>query len=185
MKTFTKWSGCIITACFLLLMNFSASGSEVYGKHGASYVHKQNKIKTSPTLSLGEAILLAVRYHPNVISTQLTAVLQKFNTSVQTWEFYPHYSFLASETVGRVLIAGQPPINMPPNFNLQPGVSLLTPLGTTASLNLINQAGKHYNPGLSIQLMQPLMRGFGRAVVEAALDNARDSEVVSRLNIEG
>ncbi len=39
--------------------------------------------------------------------------------------------------------------------------------------------------GLSLQIMQPLMRGFGKAVVEASLNNAKDSEVISRLNIEG
>jgi outer membrane protein TolC len=64
-------------------------------------------------------------------------------------------------------------------------VSLLTPFGTSATLLANNTKTPYYNTGLSLQISQPLMRGFGTAVVEAALNNAKDSEVISRLNNEG
>ncbi len=32
--------------------------------------------------------------------------------------------------------------------------------------------------------MQPLLRGFGPAVVQAALNNAVDSETIAKLNVE-
>src|SRR5262249_10078700 len=48
------------------------------------------------TLSLNEAILLAVRQNPNVQSSRLSYVSQKFDLYVQKWAFYPHYSFQSS-----------------------------------------------------------------------------------------
>lgn len=143
-------------------------------------------LTTKPlTLSLDEAILLAVRSNPNVQVSRLAHVLEKFNLWVQEWQFEPHYSFQTSETIGRTRVAGQPMVNQPPNFNFQPAVSLLTPYGTNASLTFLNQSGSHYNPALSLQIIQPLLRGFGKPIVEHALNDARDSEVISRLNVEG
>lgn len=127
------------------------------------------------TLSLDEAILLAVRSNPNVQSSKLSYVSQKFNTYVQQWQFYPHYSFQAS-TVQELQGAN--------SHNIQPGVSLLTPIGTQINLNANTQTNQS-RPALSMQVMQPLMRGFGMAVVEAALNNAKDSQRISALNIEG
>jgi outer membrane protein TolC len=136
------------------------------------------------TLSLDEAILLAVRTNPNVQSTKLSLVAQKFNTYVQEWAFYPHYSFQASATQNRTGTPNNPIVNSH-NWNVQPGTSILTPIGTQVTLTSNNPKTGHYNPSLSLQIMQPLMRGFGTAVVESALNNARDTETISRLNIEG
>lgn len=138
----------------------------------------------SNNLSLNEAILLAVRSNPNVQSSELSLVLQKFNTHIQEWQFMPHYSFQATASTARTWTPGQP-IYGSHNYSVQPGVSLNTKIGTVASLAAANSnAGGHYNPGLSLQILQPLMRGFGKAVVEAALNDAKDSELISRLNIE-
>lgn len=136
-------------------------------------------------LSLDEAILLAVRSNPNVQSSELSHVLQKFNTHIQEWQFQPHYSFQASASTARTWTPGQP-IYGAQNYSVQPGVSLNTKIGTVASLSATNSnsSGGNYNPGLSLQIMQPLMRGFGKAVVEAALNDAKDSETISRLSIE-
>lgn len=130
---------------------------------------------TPITLSLDEAILLAVRSNPNVQSTKLSYVAQKFNTWVQQWQFYPHYSFQAST------IQALPGAN---SHNIQPGTSLLTPIGTQVGLSANTQTNQS-SPFLSLQVMQPLMRGFGTAVVEAALNNAKDSQRISALSIEG
>lgn len=128
----------------------------------------------APTyLSLNEAILIAVSSHPNVESSKLSLAAQKFNTYVQRWEFYPHYFFKASAVTG------------PNNSIISPSVSLLTPIGTQFNFNLANTYTNHMHLGLSLQIMQPLMRGFGSAIVEAALNNAKDSETISRLQVEG
>jgi outer membrane protein TolC len=140
--------------------------------------------KAPLTLSLDEAIQLAVRKNPNIQSVKLTYTLQKFDLWVQEWAFYPHYSL---EAVGGVIVNGDEKKNFKgsPNWDVQPGVSLLTPIGTEISLNATNATTRYYNPGLTLKISQPLMRGFGKAIVEAALCNTKDSEVVSRLNIEG
>src|SRR5579872_5877387 len=59
------------------------------------------------TLSLDEAILLAIRSNPNVQSSQLSAVAQKFNLGVAEWEFYPHYSLQASANYNNNTVNGQ------------------------------------------------------------------------------
>lgn len=133
------------------------------------------------SLSLDEAILLAVRSNPNVQSSKLTEMAQKFNLHVQEWQFDPHYSFQSSATISRAGSNGQPASGL----QVQPGVSLNTTIGTQLTLTSTSTQNSHFNTGLSLQVMQPLMRGFGSAVVEAALNNARDSEVISRLNIVG
>jgi len=133
-------------------------------------------------LSLNEAIFLAVRSNPNVRSAQLSYIAQKFNLYVQEWQFYPHYAFQASAAFSNT---NKDEHHGEHNYNVQPTVSLLTPLGTQMTLASTNPHSRHYNPGLSLQIVQPLMRGFGRAVVETALNNAKDSEVISCLNIEG
>jgi outer membrane protein TolC len=143
------------------------------------------KVFAKENLSLHEAILLAVRSNPNVQTADLDHVLQKFNTHLQEWEFSPHYSFEATASTGRTWVPDQQ-VYGSHNYSAQPGVTWNSKVGTTTSLSATNSnSGGHYNPGLSLQIMQPLMRGFGRAVVEAALNDARDSEIISRLNIEG
>jgi outer membrane protein TolC len=141
-------------------------------------------LKTKTSLSLDEAILLAVRSNPNVQSTKLNYIAQKFNLFVQEWQFYPHYSLQASGFFNRNAMPNEPFIGSN-HYNIQPGISILTPIGTSISINSNNPQETNYNPSLSAQFIQPLMRGFGRAVVEAALNNARDTETIARLNIEG
>lgn len=137
----------------------------------------------SLSLSLQEAILLAVRQNPNVQSSQLNEVAAKFDVCVQKWEFYPHYGFEATANATRNGIH-EDHFERSKDLNIKPSVSLLTPIGTQMTLLSSNTKTHHYNPGLSLQIVQPLMRGFGSAIVEAALENAKDSELISRLAIE-
>jgi len=132
------------------------------------------KTNKALALSIEEAILLAVRDNPNVQSSRLSYTAQKFSLWVQRWEFLPHYTFQAS--VGSALETA-------PDYKVQAGISLLTPVGTQAALSTVNPNSNDL--GLSFAVMQPLMRGFGKPVVEAALNNAKDSEAISRLSVEG
>lgn len=135
------------------------------------------------TLSLDEAILLAVRTNPNVQSSRLGYISQKFNLWVQQWQFYPHYAMQASAGFGRNKSPYQP-ITGSHNYNVQPTINWLSPIGTQVTLGASNAETTNYNPGLSLQIQQPLMRGFGTNIVEAALNNAKDSEIISRLAVE-
>lgn len=145
--------------------------------------YSKSSPQANPSLSLDEAILLAVRSNPNVQSSQLSYVSQKFNLWIQEWKFYPHYSFEASASYNTIKTNDL--IKSGHHYNAQPSISLLTPYGTEATLSAANPQIRNYNPGVSLKIMQPLMRGFGKAVVEASLNNARDSDVISRLNNEG
>ncbi len=135
-------------------------------------------------LSLHEAIWLAIRTNPNVQSSQLAYVLQKFSLQVQQWEFYPHYNFESSASFLQKTVPGQPKMGTA-SYIVKPSVSLLTPIGTQITFASLNQKTEEFNPSLSLEVMQPLLRGFGRAIVEAALNNAKDGEIISRLNVEG
>lgn len=146
-------------------------------------VYAAEKNVSSLNLSLDEAILLAVRHNPNVQSSKLSYIADKFNLWVQEWEFKPHYSFNASASTNRDIanngwVGGH-------NYNVSPSVTLLTPIGTQFTLAATNSKTINYNPGVSLNFVQPLMRGFGRAVVEASLNDARDSLVISQLTIKG
>jgi len=135
------------------------------------------------TLSLTEAIDLAVRTNPNVQIAKLAETEQKFNLYVQHWNFHPHYVFQGNAIAGQAMNTGLAMIGSD-NVNIQPAITWLSPIGTQTSLTSSNPDSSHYNPGLSLQITQPLMRGFGKAVVEAALENAEDSEYIARLTIE-
>lgn len=137
----------------------------------------------SLTLSVEEAILLAIRENPTVQQVQLNHVLQKFSLEIQQWQFAPHYSLQASQTMTSNYTVAERRTSK--TFNIQPALSLLFPIGTQATLTSTNNVSNHYNPGFSLQVVQPLLRGLGRPIVEAALYNAMDSEKISRLNVEG
>lgn len=136
-------------------------------------------------LSLQEAILLSVRKNPNVQISQLNQVMQKFNLAVQEWEFHPHYSIQASHKTSKTY-STIPDARVTSNVSgVNPTATLLTPIGTKVTLASVNDATTHYNPGLSLEIMQPLMKGFGRPIVESELYNAMDSEKISCLNVQG
>lgn len=67
-----------------------------------------------------------------------------------------------------------------PEFNLK------TKLGTEANLSINNNVNENnnYNPVLNFSLTQPLLRGFGKAVNEAALLDAKDNEWLNKLNLQ-
>ena len=135
-------------------------------------------------LTLNEAILLGVRQNPNVVSAQLSDVLQKFNYIVARWAFSPHYAINGSATYNHNKLA-EIESTQGKNFSLEPTVSWQFPVGTQLSLTAANSYSTNYHPSLSLQLTQPLMRGFGSAIVEAALNNAKDALEISSLAIEG
>src|SRR3990167_7325006 len=135
-------------------------------------------------LSLHDAILLAVRENPNIQQAHLNYLNEKFSLQVQQWQFHPHFSFQASMQRNRYGVSGES-LSTSNTLNAQPGVSLLTPFGASVTVLANNTKTPYYNTGLSVQISAPLMRGFGTAVVESALNNAKDSDVISRLNIEG
>jgi outer membrane protein len=136
------------------------------------------------TLSLNETIQLAVRDNPNVQRSQLSHVMQKFALEVEQWQFHPHFSLNAEKNTSQTYSVDSNGMVTVNKTGINAGVSWLSPIGSEVKLTSANNISEQYNPGLSLSIMQPLMRGFGRPIVEASLYNAVDSEKISRLSVE-
>lgn len=136
-------------------------------------------------LTLQDAIYLAVRQNPNVQNAQLAHVLQTYAVEIQRWQFEPHYSFQATRTTNKNYSVTNGNYVTENSTGAQVGMNLLTPIGTNIAIKENNNITNNYNPGLSVQIEQPLLRGFGKAIVEAALNDALDNEKISRLQVEG
>ena len=134
------------------------------------------------TLTLKEAILLAVRENPHVQQAQLNHIQQKFALEVAQWQFQPQLAFTGTASMTRTVVNGSQ--HTTSLLSPVPAINWNTPIGTKMTLTSTNNISNHYNPQLSLQIIQPLIRGFGKAIVEASLYNAIDSEKVSRLNVE-
>lgn len=142
-----------------------------------------NAIAKPLTLDLDEAIILAVRDNPNIQAIHLQYAVDKFGLFVQEWQFYPHFGFQASAGFNRSKVSGAPYLNNT-NNSISPSITWNTPIGTQATLTSTNNGKGQFHPGLSLSISQPLLRGFGQPIVENALNNARDSFYISKLNIE-
>jgi outer membrane protein len=137
------------------------------------------------TLSLNDAIMLSIRENPNVQQTQLSYVLQKYSLELAQWQFKPHYSFSATRTTTKNFSVTTDNYVTENATGANASVALLAPYGTKATLSPSVDQSDHFHPELTFEVIQPLMRGFGRPIVEAALYNAMDNEKISRLNVEG
>jgi len=134
-------------------------------------------------LSLRNAILLALRNNPTVVSKELDRISQKYALLVARNDFEPQYSFggdtyyTPSDT--HVFFEQS-------NANISPEISLKTHYGTTFILTGSNSFDEEdgYKPTLSLQVIQPLLQGFGRAVVMANLKGAIDTEETNRLALK-
>jgi outer membrane protein TolC len=142
------------------------------------------EVTSSRTLSLNETIQLAIRENPNVQTSQLNHVMQKFSLEVAQWQFHPHFTLDAEKDTTQTYSVNSNGMVTENKTGVNAGISWLSPIGSQVELKSANNIGGNYNPGLSISIEQPLMRGFGRPIVEAALYNARDSERISRLSVE-
>lgn len=136
-------------------------------------------------MTMDDAILLAIRKNPNVIQAELNDVLQKYALSLAEWEFKPHYTLSAKTTTIRNYSVTEEGYVTENSTGVDGSVSLLSPYGTQGKFATSVNQTSHFHPSLSLEVVQPLIRGFGRPLVEAALYNARDNKKISLLNIEG
>ena len=166
----------IKTSTILLLIVFNVANSAPI----TSSIGGESK---SINLSLPEAIYLSLVHNPNIKNAKLNSELQKLSLRVQQWQFAPHYNLQATYNTARQTSNFQPFISSS-QYNVQPGISLLTSIGTQVNLAMNNPITGHYNPSLSLQITQPLIKGFGKPIVQAALNNAIDNQVIAELNIK-
>ncbi|MFI4918441.1 MAG: TolC family protein [Legionellales bacterium] len=141
--------------------------------------------KTPVRLSLREAILLALRYNPNIQNAELDRIVQRYQLRLAKNEFELQYALGASGVTQRSTFSGIGAATTnsgiaSPEFNLK------TTAGTSASLTIDNNATIYngYNPVLNFSLTQPLLRGFGPTVNKTALLNALDNEYLNKLGLQ-
>lgn len=135
-------------------------------------------------MSLREAILLALRYNPNIQNAELDRIVQRYQLRLAHNEFEVQYALGASGVLQKSRFNG---IGTDTTRTLMgsPEFDVRTKLGTKASLNLDNNIGNNnnFNPVLNFSLTQPLLRGFGKSVNEAGLLNALDNEWLNKLSL--
>lgn len=135
------------------------------------------------TLTLDDAIMLALRNNPSYISDKLSRIVQKYDVVVARNEFEPQYKF-DGETKYNHNYAST--LNTETRtFSANGEVSLKNKFGTVFTFtnsNPINDTG--YSPTVALKIEQPLMRGFGPEVVEKALNDAIDNEKINQLKFK-
>jgi outer membrane protein TolC len=145
-------------------------------------------------LSLKEAILLSLRYNPTVKSSELQRVVDKFSLAVAKNQFELQYA-LTGAAVQTNSIANNQPLVVSGNYSLVPVTSLQTVYGTNYSLQMNNPVTllkssptsptlNFYNPSLTLNITQPLLRGSGREVVQAPLNVAYNVNAIAALNFK-
>jgi len=139
--------------------------------------------KTIKQLSIREAILLALRYNPNIQNAELDRIIQSYQLRLANNEFELQYALSATGSVQKSTFNGVGS-ETTSTFLASPEFDLKTKYGTQASLNIDNNVSINntLNPVLNFSITQPLLRGFGRAVNEAGLLDAQDND---RMNILG
>ncbi|MGC1183320.1 TolC family protein [Legionella sp.] len=135
-------------------------------------------------LELREAILLALRYNPNIQNAELDRVVQRYQLRLANNEFEVQYALGASGVLQKSRFNGIG-TNTTHTLLASPEFDLRTKLGTRASLNIDNNVSENnnFNPVLNFSLTQPLLRGFGKNVNEAALLDAVDNEWLNKLGL--
>lgn len=136
-------------------------------------------------LGLREAILLALRYNPNIQNAELDRIITSYQLRLAYNEFEMQYALGASGVIQKSTFSGVGSATSH-SFLATPELNLKTKLGTTASVSLNNNVSvyNNYNPIANASITQPLLRGFGSKVNEAALLNAKDNDWLNQLNLK-
>lgn len=135
-------------------------------------------------LRLRDAILLALRYNPNIQNAELDRIVQRYQLRLANNEFEMQYALGATGVTQKSTFSG---VGSSTSNSLiaSPELGLRTKLGTKASLSIDNNVNSNnYNPVLNFSITQPLLRGFGKSANESALLNAQDNEWLNKLTLQ-
>jgi outer membrane protein TolC len=156
-------------------------------------LHEWLELPTSPKardkvihhLTLRDAILLSLRYNPNIQNAELDRIIQRYQLRLANNEFELHYALGASGVIQDSTFSNVGSVSNR-TFVASPEMSLKTKIGTTAALTIDNNVAIYnsYNPVLNFSVTQPLMRGFGQSANDAALKDALDNEWLNKLNLQ-
>lgn len=143
---------------------------------------KNNKIRR---LSLREAILLSLRYNPNIQNAELDRIIQRYQLRLANNEFELQYALAGTAGVEKSRFSGIGNA-LTKTYLATPEAALKTKIGTQLSLKMDNNVSDYnnYMPVLNFSLTQPLLRGFGRTANEAGLLDAIDNEWLNKVYLQ-
>lgn len=139
--------------------------------------------KAARKMSLKEAVMLGMRMNPSVRSGIIGEVASKFALAVARNEFEVRYNLTGTGSYTRSG-SNNEPIEHSQSYSLAPVARLKNKWGTTYALTWDNAytdsqgQPNSYNPGLTLKITQPLLRGAGKSFVTSTLDSA----VLNRLS---
>lgn len=142
-------------------------------------------LRKAKHLTLREAILLALRYNPNIQSTELDRIIQRYQLRLAYNAFELQYALAGTAQVEKSKYSGVGNAATHSYF-ATPEFSLRTKLGGQLSLKMDNNVASvgGYNPLMNATYTQPLLRGFGKAVNEAGLLDAKDADWLNQLSLK-
>jgi outer membrane protein TolC len=150
-------------------------------------------LPTSPTshskkklyLTLREAILLALRYNPNIQNAELDRIIQRYQLRLAHNEFELQYALAGTAQIENNRYSGVGNA-VTQSYMAAPEMELKTKHGGQFSVNVDNNVAPvgTYNPLLNLSFTQPLLRGFGLSANTAALMDAIDTESMNKLNLQ-
>ncbi|MBA2655389.1 MAG: TolC family protein [Tatlockia sp.] len=136
-------------------------------------------------LSLREAIMLALRYNPNIQNAELDRIVQRYQLRLAHNEFELQYALGASAAIDQSQYSG---VGKTTNttYLVTPELNWTSKMGTQIGLNIDNNVSNYnsFSPVLNFSIKQPLLRGFGRAANESGLLNAIDGEWLNKLSLQ-
>lgn len=131
-------------------------------------------------LSLHDAIMVSLRFSPAVKGAEIQRVVDKFNLAVAKNQFEFQYALTGLANQSNTVTGGNP-LFQQGIYSATPAISRQTVYGTQYNLALSNPITTtksqgidttYYNPALTLQVVQPLIRGSGREIVESSLNQA-------------
>ena len=139
-------------------------------------------------LSLRDAIMLALRFNPNIANAELDRITQKYELRVAEHDFEWQPGLTGAANYSRQ----HTPFGTTTNetYDITPSASKKNSIGTDLTISMPNTYSggsgnsNDYNPELALEVKQPLLRGFGRRVNLAPLENAYDTELQNKLDLQ-
>ncbi len=143
----------------------------------------QSAFAEEKLLTLKEAIFLALRFNPEIQIGEIGRIAEKFNLLVEEDVFHWNYGLQGSARYTTSRVSGESINNY--STTLTPSATKNGIYGTTYALKLTNPISDGvYNPAITMEMTQPLMRGFGKDVTLAPLYSAEDQEMINRLRLK-
>lgn len=155
----------------------------LFADNNETVLTAQTANKKPMVLTIEDAVLLTLRNNPQVKQDKIKRIVDKFALVVANYAFQPQYQLNASYTYTHGINGST--IYNTRSLNITPQVNYQNHYGTQFAINSANPLNNGtFNPQITFNVTQPLIRGFGKPVVDAALNDAKDSEIVNQLNFK-